>query len=103
MSHTTTTNQRPVMGHMAKNWVEFNEETPAVVLNPQAGPLDLMAWVWGELQSVHAAAYTLADARNGIEKGAFNALILHRIDPLLMVFEAAFDQLALDAKKGGAA
>ena len=100
---TITTNQAPVMGHMAKNWIEFNDETPAVVLNPKARPLDLMAWVWGELQSVHAGAYALADGRDIIDKGAFDALILHRIDPLLMVFEAAFGQLALDAKNGGAA
>lgn len=97
MSNTTQTNCLPVMGHMARNWVQFNKETPAVVLNPQARPLDLMAWVWGELQSVHAAAYTLAGDRNGIDKGAFDALILHRIDPLLIVLEAAIDQLCLDA------
>ena len=83
----------PVMGHLAKNWTELNDRNPAVVLNPKAGPLDLMAWCWGELLSLNSAVDALQGSTDDIDKGDFCALIVHRIDPLLGVFDRAMEQL----------
>ena len=82
----------PVMGHLARNWTELNDRNPAVVLNPKAGPLDLMAWCWGELLSINSAADALEGCMD-MEKGDFSALIVHRMSPLLLVFDRAMEQL----------
>ena len=88
----------PVLGHLAKNWTEFNNDNPAVVLNPKAVPLDLMAWCWGELLSLNSAVDTLQGSSDDLNKGDFCALIVHRMDPLLGVFERALDKL-IDEEK----
>ena len=88
----------PVMGHLARNWTELNDRNPAVVLNPNAGPLDLMAWCWSELVSLNCAVDALQAGTDDINKGDFCALIVHRMDPLLGVFERALDKLIDDDK-----
>ena len=88
----------PVMGHLAKNWTELNDRNPAVVLNPKAGPLDLMAWCWGELLSLNSAVDALQASTDDIDKGDFCALIVHRMDPLLGVFDLAMEKLIDDEK-----
>ena len=88
----------PVMGHLAKNWTELNDRNPAVVLNLKAGPLDLMAWCWGELLSLNSAVDALQGSTDDIDKGDFCALIVHRMDPLLGVFDRAMEQLIDDEK-----
>jgi hypothetical protein len=82
-----------VIGYLAQNWTELNEHTPAVILNPEARPLDLMAWCWGELMALQAAADVLVDCTDEINKCNFSALIVHRLDPLVNVFELAMQQL----------
>ena len=83
----------PVLGYLAKNWPELNAHTPAVVINPQAQPLDLLAWCWGEVLSMQAAANVLASSSDDISKGDFSALIIHRMDAFSEVFEIAVSQL----------
>lgn len=102
MSNTTTTKQTPVMGYLAENFIGLNERTPAVIVNPEARPLDLMAWCWAELQSMQVAADVMISGHDDINKGDFSALILHRLAPLSLVFEQAMNQLWLDTKNGGA-
>jgi hypothetical protein len=89
----------PVMGYLAQNWLAFNVQTPAVVMNPEAQPLDLLAWCWGELQSVQAAANVMTSSFGDIDKGDFSALIVHRVYALTEVFECAVDQLAAQQKQ----
>ena len=91
----------PVMGYLADNWTHLNENTPAVIVNPEARPLDLMAWCWGELQSMQAAADALTCGSDDINKGDFSALIVHRLAPLTVVFAKAMDQLYGDAVQSG--
>ena len=98
---TTTTKQTPVMGYLAENFQGLNEKTPAVIVNPEARPLDLMAWVWAELQALQAAADVMVCSHDDICKGDFSALIIHRMGPLTQVFEQAMNQLYSDAKQSG--
>ena len=93
----------PVMGYLANNWVGLNERTPAVVLNPEARPLDVMAWCWAELESIRAAANALVTAGGDINNGEFSALILYRIEPLAGVFEEVVSQLLREAATQGRA
>lgn len=83
----------PVMGYLANNWPGLNSHTPAVVMNPQAQPLDLLAWCWGEFLSVQSAANVLLGTSNEIRNGDFSALIVHRLDALSEVFEIAVSRL----------
>ena len=101
MSNTTTTKQTPVMGYLAENFQGLNEKTPAVIVNPEARPLDLMAWCWAELQSMQAAADVMVCRHDDIKKGDISALILNRLAPLSLVFEKAMNQLYSDAKQSG--
>lgn len=84
------------MGYLAGNWLGANEETPALVVNPQASAVDLMAWVCGELRSLEAAAYALTgvSARDSsIEVRHFEAMFVHRIAPMERVLELVLCQL----------
>ena len=90
-------NCTPVMGYLADNWNDLNKQTPAVVVNPEARPLDLLAWCWGELMSMQASVDVMISSNDDIKKGDFSALFLHRIEPLVVVFERAIDQLRRDA------
>ncbi|ABM36283.1 hypothetical protein [Polaromonas naphthalenivorans] len=91
----------PVMGYLAQNWINLNARTPAVILNPEASPLDLMAWCWAELRSMQAAANALVGGIDDIDKGDFSALIIHRIEPLANVFQQAMSQLHRDSVQSG--
>ena len=99
MSRNTT--PTPVMGYLAENWTCLNARTPAVIVNPEARPLDLMAWCWAELQSLQAAAGAMQSGGNDINSGDFSALIVHRLEPLTVVFEQAMDQLLSEAVQSG--
>ena len=98
--NTNKTVPTAVLGYLAQNWTELNEHTPAVIVNPAARPLDLMAWCWGELMALQAAADALASDADDINKGDFSALIVHRLDPLVNVFELAMEQFRNQARDG---
>lgn len=76
----------PAMGYLASNWPCVNAENPAVIVNPKACALDLLAWCWGEVQSLHA----LATALDGEEVAM---LYLHRLGPLEEVMHQAITKL----------
>ena len=52
MSTTTVT----PMGHLAENFIGLQDNAPAVILNPDAHPLAVLAWCWGEVESLSADA-----------------------------------------------
>lgn len=89
----------PVLGYLAQNWPELNTHTPAVVMNPEAQPLDLLAWCWGEFLSLQSAANVLAGSSDSISKGDFSALIVHRMDAFSEVFEIAISQLIEEKRR----
>ena len=43
----TTKKHVNVMGYLASNFVNINEKVPALIINPEATPLDLLGWCWG--------------------------------------------------------
>lgn len=79
----------PVMGYLASNWVDVNEATPAVILNPAANSHDLLAWCWGELQSLQSALNVMSERREAVEVGDISAILVQRIRPLCAVYEIA--------------
>ncbi|HEY9209255.1 hypothetical protein [Acidovorax sp.] len=87
-------------GFLASNWAEFNN-TPAIIVNPSAAPADLLAWCWGEVQSLQSAAEEISGLRDGCSAEAFNAVFVHRLEPLARVMEAAMNALAQQANRIG--
>lgn len=84
------------MGYLADNWLGANEEEPALVINPEASPLDLLAWAGGELHSIEAAGDALARIASGdsqISIAEFTAIFLHRIVPIARVLDVALTEL----------
>ena len=91
-----------VIGYLAKNWVELNSEAPAIIVNPSASPLDVLAWCWGEVECLHQAADACAAAGESIDSEALGAMFLHRLAPLSHLMRDAIQAL-VNAKKQGVA
>lgn len=93
MDRNTTT----PMGHLAQNWLGANEAAPAMIVNPEASPIDLLAWVGGELRSLEAACNALADLAYGEEANIgffeFEAIFMHRLAPVARVLDLALCEL----------
>lgn len=90
-----TANAKPinVLGHLAENWPDVNGERPALIVNPEACPLDLLAWCWGEVASLESAVQALTSAGSSVGPGELSAIFLHRLTPLANVLGAAIDAL----------
>lgn len=91
-----------VMGYLAGNWTSLNNKTPALILNPDASPLDLLAWCWGEIASMNASLDSLASAEAHIEPAELSGIFLHRMAPLQSVMHEAVSFLIAEKalKKG---
>ena len=98
---TENVSKTPVVGYLAKNWTGVNTQNPAVIVNPQAGPLDLLAWCWAELLSLQSAADVLEASNDDIDKGDFSTLVVYRIAPLANVLEQALNRLHSEATQAG--
>ena len=85
------------VGHLACNWPE--SKNPALILNPKAQPLDLLAWCWGEIVSLESAV-TVMSLNAEIDKGDMDAIILHRLLPLSSVMTAAMNELMRWQREG---
>jgi hypothetical protein len=83
----------PVMGYLTSNWNSHDNRTPAVVINPEASPVDVLVWCWAEMESMLAAVNVLMNAEGDINKGDFSALIFYRLDPLVAVMEKTVGHL----------
>ena len=83
----------PVVGYLTSNWVSNDNQPPAVVMNPEARPIDLLVWCWAEMESMRAAVNVLLAVEGEINKGDFSALILYRLEPLLVVMEKTVGHL----------
>lgn len=91
-----------VMGYLAGNWPNLNDKTPALMINPEASPLDMLAWCWGEVASMQSALDALAAAQAPIEPGELSGIFLHRMAPLERVLSEAISALiALQGAKVG--
>ena len=89
------------MGHLAENFVGLQDNAPAVILNPDAHPLAVLAWCWGEVESLSKAAGVYASsavAQGGVSDSgcAFNAIFTHRLQHLPRVMGLAIHALMDD-------
>lgn len=92
------------MGYLAENWVGANEDAPALVVNPQASAVDLLAWVCGELCSLEAAARALVDVAPSdsfIAVCHFEAIFVHRLGPMERVLDLALSELIVQREANG--
>lgn len=97
----TTEKHANVMGYLSRNWPGLNDAVPALIINPEATPVDLLAWCWGEVASMQAALNTLVSLGEPIVAGELSALFLHRIAPIEVVLSEAIDALANAGQKAG--
>ena len=91
-------------GRLAKNWLA---KKSAVIVNSEASPVDVLAWVWGELASLNGVLRVLITARSDDDALADAVCdgIYHRIQPLPEVLAWAIDGVlnSRDADTKGAA
>lgn len=84
------------MGFLADNWIGA-QKTPALIVNPKASPIDMLAWIGGELRSLEASCSALSDLVSGenagIEFAEFEAIFIHRLAPVVRVFDLALCEL----------
>lgn len=89
------------IGHLSKNWGALNREEPAIIVNPAASPLDVLAWCWGEVESLHQVAKTCDE--QGMDGEALGAVFLHRLAPLSDVLSDVIQDLWVEQKQRQAA
>ena len=94
------------MGYQAGNWLGANDKTLALIVNPEASPIDLLAWVGGELRSLDATCNALSDLVSGdhagIEFSEFEAVFIHRLAPMVRVLDLALFELIAQRNADGA-
>ena len=81
------------IGHLAKNWPALNEIEPAIIVNPSASPLDVLAWCWGEVESLCHAVDAMGEAGRSVDGDAISSVLFHRIAPLSQVMSNAIQRL----------
>lgn len=94
-------NETLPMGYLAQNWLGTNDKTPALIVNPEASPLDMLAWIGGELFSLEAAGHALGDMASGdstIDVDQFTAIFMHRLEPVARVLDLALCELIAQRK-----
>lgn len=79
-------------GYLCENFIGL--ETPALRVNPDATPGDLVAWCWAEVTSLEATAHAVAKVLFSEDPSlhppeAFDKMFLHRLRPLRDVLEHA--------------
>ena len=89
------------MGRLSENFMGLQDNAPAVILNPDAHPLAVLAWCWGEVESLSEAAGVYGSAaagRDGVADSgcAFNAMFTHRLQCLPDVMGLAIQALMHD-------
>jgi hypothetical protein len=86
------------IGLLARNWGALNAQVPAIIVNPAASPLDVLAWCWGEVESLHQAARVFEN----MDSEAVSAIFLHRLAPLSAVFCDALQTIVRERMLAGA-
>jgi hypothetical protein len=88
-------NALEIVGYLANNWCT---DRPALMLNPEASPGELLAWCWGEVMSVLASADALATCADSISAGDVSAIFLHRLRPIEQVLDYATNAVVREEK-----
>ena len=82
-----------VIGYLAENWTAYNQENPAVIVNPKASPMDQLAWCWGEATSLAATSSALASGNADVDATDFAAMFHTRLPALAAMLEHAINGL----------
>ncbi len=77
------------VGFLAQNFGGLQDNAPGVIVNPDAHPLAVLAWCWGEIESLSAAALVFDAAGSDVDSGAFGSVFVHRLVPLSAVMGQA--------------
>ena len=80
-----------VMNYLAHNWGASHKRPHALIVNPEAHHLELLAWCWGEVQSLLASADACITANSDINAGDMSAIFMSRLGPLAEVMTIAVD------------
>lgn len=101
-------NTNAATGNLAGNWPYLIQGEPAIIVNPAASLPAVLAWCWGEVESLRQAAEALSGVNDGIEGEVIYAVFLHRLTPLAEVMHNAVNTLATSPRQdaysnGGAA
>lgn len=83
-----------VIGYLAENWAGLNDKTPAVIVNPDATPMDQLAWCWGEAASLSRLSSLAVAAGKDFDFGDFHDLFYMRLPALAGMLEYAIAHLA---------
>jgi len=89
-----------VYGHLTLDLLKRQTSVPAVIVNPNAHPIDVIAWCHGELVNIMKTmdALMCLELDEGIEPEKLYDIIGHRMEPLPKVLKAAHNGLRrLDA------
>ena len=89
------------LGHLAKNWPSLNASAPAIIVNPAASPLDVLAWCWGEVESLRAIVDVIGESGAGVDGNAVADVLLHRLAPLSAVRHDAIQALVVSQRQDG--
>lgn len=90
---------RSATGYLAQNWMELNVKTPAIIANPEASPLDVLSWCWGEVESLYQVTDAFAAAGADIDSNVLGAVYLHRLAPLSPLMRDAIQALVSNERK----
>lgn len=100
MSSTTEDRKNTiVVSNLGGSWPGYNEETPALILNPRATPMDLLAWCWAEMQSLNATVLRLSCSTVEMEPSEVLTILNHRVGPLTNVMKQAVGELVAEDRK----
>ena len=80
-----------VTSYLALNWVSSYDRPRALMVNPDAHYLELLAWCWGEVQSLLASADTCIAGASEMGTGDLSAIFVSRLGPLSEVMTLAID------------
>lgn len=89
-----------VCGCMADNWML---DKPALQVNPEASPVALLGWCYGEVVSLRAVAAAVGSVECDLEADDMNAIFSHRLGPLVEVLRHAVDLLRDVEREAGRA
>ena len=92
------TAQANVTSYLALNWASSYERPRALMVNPDAHHLELLAWCWGEVQSLLASADTCIAGASEMGTGDLSAIFVSRLGPLSEVMTLALNA-AMDDRK----
>jgi hypothetical protein len=91
IKHPKTARPLPVdvTGYLVKNHAyRLDPERPAIIINPEASPNELLAWCVGEVLALEMSVRLNFENPNE-QLSEFSALLYHRLEPLANAIEAA--------------